>query len=1097
MNRACPKFLLLLCSLLLLACSVGLGQAYERVGNQVVQGNARFSVLDDGLIRLEYAPDGAFDDQTTAVITNRRFSEAPYTVVEQADLLEIKTARLTLRYKGSEAFAQNNLMLLWATDGGTATWQPGQQDPLNLGGTRASLDVMNSSNLYPVDPGVLSRSGWFLLDDSNSPLWDPEKQWIIERPQPRGQDWYFFCYGLDYAQGLRWYTQLCGPIPVPPKFAFGAWYSRYWPFTQAEEEGIVKRFQELDIPLDVLVSDVDWHLYGWTGYDWNRDLFPDPAGFIDFLRQNQVKLTFNDHPGFLSNQDSHYQAYVNAANPELTGDGARVNQAVKAQSEAFFDVVQHDLLDQGMGFTWIDGCAAGMDGLNCFLWTNRCYYLDTQQHTGKRGLIFSRYGGLGTHRYPLGFSGDTFSEWGVLEYEVPFTAKAGNVGYAYWSHDIGGFMGNKIDTELYLRWVQFGVFSPVLRLHSNHGVREPWEYGSKALRITRDYFQWRHRLAPYLYSLAHEAFLTSKPLCRPMYLEYPTLSEAYANPQQYLLGANLLVAPITRPAGAEGYATQTVWLPPGLWYDYWTEEAYEGPQTLLYRADISTIPLFVKAGALLPTQPVTQTLEEATGRELTLDAWLGKAGDFTLYEDDGKTLAYQEGFYARTPFEVRLEAGTATVKLGPTTGKYEGAPQERVYTLRLHGVMKPGEVRLGGKSLAQSETAPGWQHDAGKWILTVRLPEQAVAKGATLTVSGLPDEARLSRLLQLRQYASRTERAANQLDRSGGPAELARQLTDGAAQVKAKLWRAAQTGANSEELGQLLSDAEKTYADLWPAVVKNSSYADIQSELLKLIFGVSLTMDLTPAEGNRLKVAGSLTLPSALKGATYRLRLKEPQGWKLEPVAGTAQLNLMLTPPSQLPVAEVPVVIEAEITFHKAVATLSQSTSIDFSWLQPVKALGVFKSGGFGDAADPLPPDTDFELGKRYATETGEALWVEAPWILPTGETVPRFNFNDYFGQYEKGIAYAAAQVVSDREQEALLLLGTDDGCQIYLNGELVHQALPPREAKTDEDRVRVHLRQGNNLFVAKVANNYHQWLLVWRLRAPESGSLTGVTSLR
>ncbi len=1078
---------------LLLAAELACAATYQVQGNQVIVQKARFTVLADGLVRLEYSPSGQFEDRTTAVVVNRKFPPVEFTVEEANGFVQIKTARLLVKYKPAGPFSGQNLYLIWQSKGKARSWQPGQRDPFNLKGTRTSLDGMHGDRPYPLDDGVLSRSGWYLLDDSATPLWDEQEKWLVPRQDPLPQDWYFFCYGHDYAQALKWYTALCGRIPMPPRVAFGTWYSRYWPYTQAEEEEVVKTFRRLEIPLDVLVVDVDWHLYGWSGFDWNPKLFPKPAEFISWLHSQGVALTLNDHPGWLPKDDSHFAKYIELSGQTPEKDGVHINLADKRQAQAFFEAVQHPMLDEGMDWTWIDGCNSSMKGLNCFLWTNRMYYLDRQHYLKQRGLIFSRYGGLGNHRYPLGFSGDTYSEWGVLAYEVPFTATAGNVGMAYWSHDIGGFQGNKLDPELYTRWVEFGTFSPVLRLHSNHGVREPWNYGRKALQVTKRYFQLRERLFPFFYTLAHETYQTSLPLCRPLYLEYPDLEEAYENPQEYLLGENALVAPVAHPAGAGGVALQQVWLPPGTWYDWWTDEVYQGPQQLTYRADLATTPLFVKAGGVVPEQPVMQHLGEKPADPITLNCYLGAECDYNLYEDDGNTLDYQQGVYSLTPVKVKQSGDELVVKVGSTKGTYLGRPKARSYVLKLHGVVKASGVEANGKRLPRGSDAPGWELDMAKGLLTIRLPSAPLEKGWTVKVQAVPSEASLEALFALKSYGKRAE-TTSEAAKGLAPADFCAELKEFADQCKALYWRLAYGRVKSPDYQGAAKRVASQYADFWQKACKLDLPDEQKSELLTLLFNLAPHLELQSSGAEKLRLKGSCKVPSLLKGAHVELRLQAPEGWRLAPTPQGAGLDMTATAPDRLPVRPVTFTLKAKVTHKGESAIFEARRSVDCSWLQRVKLVGAFETDGtYKGVTDVLPPDTNFQPDADYATGEGKAKWVTLQWQPILGEQKPVINFNHYFGNYKQGIAYAAVRLVADKPCQAILHLGSDDGCQVFLNGKVVYEFTEPRPLKVDEDAIPLELQAGDNLLVVKVANDVNQSELAWRLSGPDGKPLEGV----
>ena len=221
--------------------------------------------------------------------------------------------------------------------------------------------------------------------------------------------------------------------------------------------------------------------------------------------------------------------------------------------EGYFRFALHPLEDQGVDFWWIDwqqGTNSGAAGLDPLWLLNHFQYLD---HAARhdRGLLFSRYAGPGSHRYPVGFSGDTLVTWESLDFQPYFTANASNIGYGWWSHDIGGHMCGFKDGEMALRWLQFGVFSPIMRLHSTNNrfnSKEPWRYGPEIAAAMGAFLRLRHRLIPYTYTMNRRAALESVPLCEPMYYRDPDQWEAYRVPNQYRFGSELLVCPITRPA---------------------------------------------------------------------------------------------------------------------------------------------------------------------------------------------------------------------------------------------------------------------------------------------------------------------------------------------------------------------------------------------------------------------------------------------------------------------------------------------------------------------------------------------------------------------
>jgi hypothetical protein len=316
-------------------------------------------------------------------------------------------------------------------------------------------------------------------------------------------------------------------------------------------------------------------------------------------------------------------------------------------------------------------------------------------------MLFSRWGGLGNHRYPIGFSGDTFVTWQALQFQPHMTATASNVAYGWWSHDIGGHMGGATEPELFARWVQFGALSPCLRLHATKDAlteRRPWKYPDEVYQAVKEAFHLRYRLGPYLYTMARLAHDTGISLCRPMYYEYPQEEAAYAARYQYFLGDQIIAAPIVFPADPRtGLASTDVWVPEGTWIDYQTRETFTGPRWVRLVGDLNRVPMLVKAGAILPLAPPSQTAQTGPKDPLTLSIFPGVAGSFRLYEDDGLTDAYEDGLFEWTEVRARLEGEDIwVVEVQPVEGHCEELPRRRGYEIRLEGSRRPEWVKVDG-----------------------------------------------------------------------------------------------------------------------------------------------------------------------------------------------------------------------------------------------------------------------------------------------------------------------------------------------------------------------------------------------------------------
>lgn len=885
----------------------------------VASENARFEFLTPSLVRMEYSPSGAFVDAPTAVVQKRDWPAVQVQSTNKDGWLIARTNAMTLRYRlRSGPFTAANLRVTWIGPGGAAhDWRPGEPDPQNLGGLTYSLDNISKANLTegqmdlesPVDdvipgidvplakakPGLLSRSGYAFIDDSPTPVWNAQRTWIEPRKSRNGQDWYLFTYGRDYQKVLSEYAQLCGPVPMIPRYVLGPWITdlnfEYFPGTaqsgqpdfkrygQQHLEDEVSRLRSNHIPFDMLVLDFAWHNYGWQGgYDWSP-LIPHPEQLSRWLHRQGIKLSLNDHPGYantdesiLSFSDSHAPEVLRALGRPLppkpsfdmdiskqwsfasdSGDQGlsqhwyatdhdprrwkpiriglpwqaqgygtstrigwyrasvrlpakipdalyvylgEVNQAyrifidgkeathspvhwprrltytdiapyVKAgrrmdialrvesgddgggilrgpvairdvrppqriyfdlsnqqQADIFMRALHKPLMEEGVDVWWVDGGSGAVDmpGLNKQFWTNKVFYDYTQQQSGRRGFILGRYGDWGSERYPAFFTGDTYSQWPVLAYEVAFTARGGNVLVPYISHDIGGFHGARIDFDLYARWIEFGTFSPILRMHSAHAnpregnMRMPWIYGRQGMALMQKYFSLRTQLIPYLYTYTWLAHKKSVPILRPLYLQYPDLDEAYRHSHEYFFGDEMLVAPVLDPSG-----DRTIYLPPGEWIGFFTGKRYEGGTTFTAHYAVDETPVFVREGALIPEQGASDYSNARALDPVILNVYGSGNGSFDLYEDDGTSLAYSAGQYAITRMTYATSRdGSHHLVIEPTKGEFEGQVQARSYELRIHATDRPSSVSANGRDVGR------WTWDAQQATATIMLPRQTI-----------------------------------------------------------------------------------------------------------------------------------------------------------------------------------------------------------------------------------------------------------------------------------------------------------------------------------------------------------------------------------
>lgn len=694
--------------------------------NIVIWKDYRITVLQDRLIRLEQSSDKIFRDDATQTVWFRDMQKQNFTIKEENNSLVVKTNAIELVLKQDRKDCKINI------NGKLLPIDNSQ----NLKGTYRTLDefdgdtfVGKSKTMRKKDQpesakiklgnGVCSLNGVAVLDDSNSLTLG--KNGEIKNQRANGSDEYIFAYGNDYREAVNALYLITGKAPLVPRFVLGNWWSRYCVYDENSYLRLLNSFEEQNVPLSVATIDMDWHYStqmeedlhitekgrntpyyggndGWTGYSWNKRLFPDYKAFLNKIKQRKLKITLNVHPadGVRWWEDCYEEmATAMGVNPK-SGEWIKFDIANPTFVNAYFNVIHKPYENDGVSFWWIDwqqGVKSGIEGLDPLWALNHYHYLDNGFNHGVP-VILSRYSGVGAHRYPLGFSGDTVISWETLEYLPEFTATASNVGYTWWSHDIGGHMFGEKDNELYLRHVQYGVFSPINRLHCCNAqvcTKEPWAYGGGAGEIAKNWLRLRHKLIPYLYTASYITNTKGRALCEPLYYQWNT-PEAYQYPQEYLFGSQLLVAPVTQKTGKCGFAKVNVWLPEGEWIDIFTGARYKAPKggkkKVLHR-EIESIPVLIKSGGILPL-----SLNEGNGAEnpkdMQVDVYLGN-GEYTLYEDglennfNGQLFTQ---FINKSTKEKGKNVQTLTIK---TNGDWSVVGEKRRFKIRFKEVLN-GEV---------------------------------------------------------------------------------------------------------------------------------------------------------------------------------------------------------------------------------------------------------------------------------------------------------------------------------------------------------------------------------------------------------------------
>lgn len=760
--RSCVVLIALLQSLSCFATEVFNGKAAEKA--VVVEEGCRFTVLTPRMIRMEWSEDGKFEDNASLIFVNRNVAVPQFSVAKADGWLEIKTEELTLKYKlGTGSFKKSNLSIEGEVENRIISWHKGKKNGGNLKGTTRTLDQIDGAT--PLEDGILSKEGWTLIDDTGSPVFDDSDwNWVMSRDEKMAQDWYFLAYGSNYKQALKDYTLVAGNVSFPPKYAFGAWQSRWWKYTDTELKGLVEEYRMNDFPLDVLVIDMDWHIVnlpemydgdkkmpdqagqgaGWTGFTWNKNYFPDPKEFMDWTEKEGIKTCMNLHPASgIQPHEEQYEEFAKAMgiDPE-TKKYVPFNITDKNFAENYFEKVLHPMEDEGIDFWWLDWQQwnnTDIPGVNPTYYLNYLHYTDMARRDKVRPLIYHRWGGLGNHRYQIGFSGDTYNTWKSLQFQPYFTATSSNVGWGYWGHDLGGFFKGEEDPELFTRWIQFGAFTPIMKIHYwAHPAmdRRPWASAPKYANAMRDAYKLRYSLIPYIYTMAHKAYETGVCLCRPMYYESDD-SLAYEYKDQYLFGDDLLIAPVIDSIGNAFASKKTVWLPEGKWIEMRSGTVLDGDQEYKGKYTISEIPLFVKGGAILPMMPEMKSTTEKAVNPLIFEVYPGGDGSAQVYDDAGNTQGYLDGEYTNTYVNSKFNGNRVTVVIDPIKGEYPGMLQNRAYELRFPITTAPKKVLVNGVEINFSKeiASNSWRYDGNRVETALNTAEFSVHEKVTIEVT--------------------------------------------------------------------------------------------------------------------------------------------------------------------------------------------------------------------------------------------------------------------------------------------------------------------------------------------------------------------------
>lgn len=527
-------------------------------------------------------------------------------------------------------------------------------------------------------PFLVSSAGYGIL-------WDMYSMGVVESREKTLRVWfeagdylsYYIIYGPEIDRVIAGYRWLTGKAVMLPKYAFGYWQSKERYTSQEEIVSVARMFREKGIPIDIIVQDWRyWGDYGWNAFRFDEKIYPDPKKMVEDIHRLGLKIAISIWPIFEKKTDIYREAKeigcIMAGGAE---DYGVINVFKSGCREWFWKKISEVFFSIGIDGWWLDASEPevgpgliyatwqkGLDidngekmikYLNLYpLQETKAVYEGQRRESDKRVLILTRSGFAGIQRHGVvNWSGDITADWTTLRTQLWAGLNYSISGLPYWTTDIGGFFSGNPDTEgyreLFIRWFQWGAFCPIFRVHGTYYPKEPWRFGKEVEEILVKYIRLRYRLLPYIYTLAWMVYEKDYTIMRPLVMDFRDDRNVYNIDDQYMFGPFIMVSPITTPSTFE----REVYLPRGLWHDFWTGDVLSGGRKLKVRASLDTIPLHVRAGAIIPLVPATMKSGMEAVSEIELRVYRGRDSEFTIYIDDGESYDYEKGIYSLIPIK--------------------------------------------------------------------------------------------------------------------------------------------------------------------------------------------------------------------------------------------------------------------------------------------------------------------------------------------------------------------------------------------------------------------------------------------------------------
>ena len=658
--------------------------------NMIIGKKYRFTFLTERLIRLEYSADGVFEDRPSLRVIYRKFPKVNFNMSQSEMLLQVTTSYFTLDYVKEQSFQGNNNLKI-TLNNTERIWTYNNKEIRNFGGINYSLDDFTGN--LKLEKGLYSTDGFAVLNDSDSSLIDENGNFLPR--EEKKYDLYVFMYRKDLGLCLQDYYTLTGYPMLLPRYAFGNWWFKNQKYTITELEILATNFREYHIPISGILLGENWHS-NQEPFEFD-DKSIDPRNLKSILNKYQTRVGLTINPTISIKKDS--LTYQNISNivQNLNGDYSLLpldNQ--KLNVLATYGI--RNWLQLGIDAFYVD---YKNEKEKQTLASLVHYFCATSELvSNKRGVVFTRNHQISPHRNSIIFTGRTKVDWNTLSVLPRYYSTASNNGISYVASPIGGFYGGIENFELYIRYIQLGVFSSMLILASDGGgyyKREPWRWNISQLEIIRKYLRLRNQLIPYIYTESYVYSKSGSPLIQPLYYKYPKIYDEPTYKNQYFFGSSMLVCPITKKKNpVMNRVVQRMFIPEGVWYEFESGKKYLGNKYYMSFYKDEDYPVFCREGSI-----VVLSLDEGTElpRNVEVDVFPGCHGSYQLYEDDGISNQFKNSNFSITDYNFQYDINNyiLTIKNNGNTGLI---PDNRNYRIRFKNTKATNVVvQSGGSSV--------------------------------------------------------------------------------------------------------------------------------------------------------------------------------------------------------------------------------------------------------------------------------------------------------------------------------------------------------------------------------------------------------------